>query len=118
MDASGRPAKIAALVLLGSGAAFYGLFAVGELAGGDISGVQHVPPAVLLAALMVVAWKRPRAAGIVLLALSVPLGVAYVVLLVVRDLPLPWALVVALPPVVTGLLLVRAGRRDRGSPRA
>jgi hypothetical protein len=110
-----RQTKIAALVLLGLGAAFYLTFAVGEVAGGDISGVQHLPPAAIFAALMYLGWKRPRTAGIVLLALAVPLGAVYVGVLIARDLPLTWALFVALPPVVTGLLLLRAGRPEHGS---
>jgi hypothetical protein len=115
MDAGARRTKIAALVLLGFGAAFYLTFAVGEMVGGDVGGLQHLPPAVLLAALMWPAWRRPHAAGIVLLALAVPLGAAYIVLLVVHDAPPTWALFVVLPPVVTGLLLVRAARMQRGS---
>lgn len=113
MDAGARGAKIAALVLLGLGVAFYLTFAIGEVAGGDVSGVQHFPEAAILLALLVVASKRPFVAGVALLALAVPLGIAYVVLLVVRDLPPTWALFVALPPVVTGLLLLRAGRATR-----
>lgn len=50
--------------------------------------------------------------------LAVPLGAAYVVALVMRDLPLTWAVEIALPPVVTGLLLVWAGRRERASRHA
>ena len=115
MDEGARRAKIAALVLLGLGVAFYLMFAIGETAGGDITGVQHFPPAAILAVLLWVAWRRPLAAGIALLVLAVPLAAAYIALLVVRHLPPTWALVVALPPVVTGLLLVRAGRRSRGS---
>jgi peptidoglycan/LPS O-acetylase OafA/YrhL len=111
MDERGRT-KIAGLVLLGLGLAFYLMFAIGETAGGDISGVQHFLPAVILGALMYVAWRRPLAAGIVLLVLAVPLGALYIAVLVVRDLPLTWALWIALPPVVTGLLLVRAGRHE------
>jgi hypothetical protein len=114
VDAGAARTKIAALVLLGLGVAFYLMFAVGEMAGGDISGIQHLPPAAILAALLWMAWRRPLTAGVVLLALAVPLGIAYIVLLVVRDLPPTWALVVAAPPVLTGLLLVRAGRRERG----
>jgi peptidoglycan/LPS O-acetylase OafA/YrhL len=110
MDEGARRSKAAAFVLLGLGFAFYLMFAVGELAGGDISGVQHLLPAAILAALLWLGRRRPRRAGIILLVLSVPFAVGYVALLVVRDLPLTWALVVALPPVVTGLLLVRAGR--------
>ena len=115
VDEGARRAKIAALVLLGLGVAFYLMFAVGETAGGDITGVQHFPLAAILAVLLWVAWRRPLAAGIALLVLAVPFAAAYIALLVVRHLPPTWALVVALPPVVTGLLLVRAGRRSRGS---
>ncbi len=114
MDHGAHRSKIAALLLLGLGVLFYLVFAVGEAAGGDVTGLQHLLPASVLAVLLWLGWRRPRRAGIVLLACAVPLAVAYVALLVVRDLPLTWALVVALPPVVTGLLLVRAGRRDAG----
>jgi len=111
VDAGARRAKIAALALLGLGVVFYLLFAVGETAGGDISGVQHFPPAAILAVLMWVGWRRPRTAGIVLLALAVLLVVVGVPIFVVGDRPLlSLALVLVLPSVVTGLLLVWAGR--------
>jgi hypothetical protein len=74
------------------------------------------PPALTVAALLWLAWKRPRAAGIVLLVLAVPLGVAYVVVLVAQDLPLFRAIEIALPPVVAGLLLLGAGRHGREAP--
>jgi peptidoglycan/LPS O-acetylase OafA/YrhL len=118
VDAGARRAKVAALVLLGLGVAFYLLFTVGEMASGDVSGIQHLPPVLVLAGLIWLAWRRPTTAGIVLLLLAVPLGVAYVVLLVVRDLPLVWALQLALPPVLAGLLLLRAGRPGRASRSA
>jgi len=115
VDAGAGRSKITALVPLGLGVAFYLAFALGEMAGGDITGLQHLLPAAILALLLWVAWRRPRRAGIVLLVLAVPFDAAYIALLVVRDLPPVWALVVALPPVVTGLLLVRAGRREPGA---
>ena len=114
MDEGAYRSKIVALVLLRLGVAFYLMFAVGEMAGGDITGIQHLPPALILGALFWLAWKRPHAAGVALLALAVPLGAAYVALLVMRNLPLTWALWIVLPPVVTGVLLVRAGRLERG----
>jgi len=112
MDANGDQKKRAALVLLALGVAFYLMFAVGELAGGDLGGVQHLAPALILASLMYVGWKRPRVAGIILLVLAVPLGAAYIAVLIVRDLPLTLALIVALPPFVTGVLFVRAAGDD------
>ena len=110
MNAEVGRTKRVALGLLGLGILFYLTFAVGELAGGDVSGVQHFLPAAILAVLAIVAWKHPRRAGIALLALAIPLGAAYIADLVVRDLPLTWALWVVLPPLVTGYLLLRAGR--------
>jgi hypothetical protein len=107
--------KIVALVLLGLGVAFYLTFAIGEMAGGDVSGIQHLPPAVILAVLLLLSWRHPLAAGIVLLVLAVPLAVVFAVLLVVRDLPLTWAMWIALPPTLTGLLLVWAGQREHTS---
>jgi hypothetical protein len=60
--------KITALALLGLGVAFYLIFALGETAGDDISGLQHLLPAAILALLLWVGWTHPRQAGISLLA--------------------------------------------------
>jgi hypothetical protein len=111
-----RAAKVAALMLLGLGVGFFLIFAVAELAGGDSAGGQHLPPAAVLAALMWLGWKRPHTAGVVLLALAVPLGVAFVVGVAVEAVRPEerWvALPILLVPVLTALLLLRAGRGDR-----
>ena len=109
-------ARFWGLGLLGLGVVFFLLFAIGEIAAGDISGLQHLPPAIVLGALIWLGWRRPRTAGLALLAIAVPLGIAYLVVLVSRELPPFWAVPVALPPIVAGLLLLRAGRSggDRG----
>ena len=112
VNAGADRSKIAAFVLLWLGVGFYFTFAVGEVVGGDISGVQHLLPAAILVAVLWVSRRSPRRAGIVLLVLAVPFSIGYVALLVVRDLPLTWALVVSVPPVVTALLLARAGKES------
>ncbi len=112
-----RLAKIAALMLTGLGGAFFLVFAVGEMAGGDIAGIQHLPPAAVLGALLWLGWTRPRAAGIVLLAFAVLLGVAAVVTVAVEGVRLgeSWmVLVIPLVPVPTGMLFLLAGRDERG----
>jgi len=112
-----RLAKIAALLLLGLGVGFFLMFAVAEMAGGDIAGIQHLPPAAVLGALLWLGWKRPRTAGIVLLAISVPLGVAYVVAAAVQGVrpgELWVAVSIPLVPVLTGFLFLWAGRGERG----
>jgi hypothetical protein len=111
-----RLAKIAALMLLGLGVGVFLVFAVAELAGGDVAGIQHLPPAAVLGALLWLGWKRPRTAGIVLLAFAVPLGVAFVVGVAVEGVrpgELWVALLIPLVPVLTGLLFLWAGRGER-----
>jgi hypothetical protein len=112
-----RLAKTAALLLTGLGLGFFLVFAVGELAGGDVSGVQHLPPAALLGALLWLGWKQPRAAGIiVLLVLAVPLTVGFVAGIATEDIRTGemWlALSIPLVPVLTGLLFLWAARGER-----
>lgn len=114
-----RLAQIAALLLLGLGAAFFLLFAAAELAGGDVAGIQHLLPAAILGALIWLGWRRPRTTGVILLALAVPLGVAIVVGVAVGGVR-PEELWVALPiasvPVLTASLLLWAGRGHGGRP--
>lgn len=112
-----RLAKIAALMLVGLGIAFFLIFAVGELAGGDVSGVQHLPPAALLGALLWLGWTRPRVAGIVvLLLLAAPLTVGFVLGMATEDArsgEMWFALLIPLVPIVTGGLFLWAGRGER-----
>jgi hypothetical protein len=110
-----RPVKLAALMLIGLGAGFFLTFAVAELAGGDVAGAQHLPPAAFLGALLWLGWKRPRAAGIALLVVAVPLGAALLVAFAVEGRPAEvWVpLSIALPPILAGWLLLRAGREPR-----
>jgi hypothetical protein len=106
-----RPAQAAALMLVALGLGFFLLFAIAELAGGDVAGVQHLPPAAVLGALLWLGRKRPRTAGVALLALAVPSGVALVV--GVRPGELWVALPIPLVAVLTGVLFLQAGRSER-----
>ena len=116
-----RLAKIAALMLVGLGVGFFLIFAVAEMAGGEGSGIQHVPPAVLLGALLWLGWKRPRAAGLVVLfAFAVPLTVAFVVGVATDDVRTgEWWVAVLLPlaPLLTASLVLWAGRGERKQRR-
>ena len=112
----GPSTKLIALGLLGLGTALFLVFGLAELLGGDLTGVQHLIPAAILAALMYVGWRRPHAAGITLLVLAAVLTAAGVSLFFARDLPLlSLALLFVLPSLVTGLLLVLDDRHESGS---
>jgi len=63
-----------------------------------------------------VGWKRPRAAGMALLALAALLVAVGVPVFLASDLPLlSLALWFVVPSLLTGLLFVQADRRERGS---
>lgn len=65
MVLSGRTrwARCCALILAGVYAAFWLLFAVGEMAGGEFGGVAHLFPAVAVLLFMLLARKRPDISG-------------------------------------------------------
>jgi len=121
VDAGARRMKIAAMVLLGLGISFYLMFALGEAASGEAGAAAHLLPALLLGALMYAAWKRPLAAGIILLILSVPLGLLYAYLAIGSvgvATGTAWSVQIVLPAWVAGGLLLAVGRRTRPlSPR-
>jgi hypothetical protein len=90
-------------------------FAVGEVAGGHISGLQHVPELALLVVLEWLAWKRPGWGGAALIALSLIFAGLYT-LFFARGFPLLTAIAtVALlfaPPLAAGTLFVAASRQE------
>lgn len=124
----GQPAalKLVALGLLALPATGLLLLAVGEVAAGDISGLQHVPEAVMLVVCMALGWRHPRETGWVLLAAGSVLLAGGLWLNLSRDnfdqagpTLLLWTAIFALlfaPPLLAGWLLLIAGRRLRRPP--
>lgn len=47
------------------------LFGLGEVLGGDTSGLSHLIPAILMIILVLVSWRWPRAGGLAMLALGI-----------------------------------------------
>lgn len=96
-------------------------FAIGEVAGGDLSGLQHLLQALPLLLLLAAAWRYPRPAGLALIGVAMVLLPVWLLLVftdrdpALRDIPIMrWAGTGALfflPPLVAGWLLFRAGRR-------
>ena len=114
-DAHARPWRRAALAIIGLSALFLIVMGVGEMLGGDISGVSHLVPAALLVALMYFAAKRPRETGVILCAIGVTLS-AYFVFATHGALPdrLISMVVGGLPWLVAGLLLLAPDLRGHG----
>ncbi len=110
--------KLIALALLAVPAGVLLLLAFGEMFGGDVTGVQHIPEAALPVALMAAAWRYPRKVGVVLLAIGSLLLAAWISWVLTQREPAPrgadilmWvaaALVLFVPPLVAGWLLLRS----------
>jgi hypothetical protein len=113
-----RRLKLVASALIAVPAAVLIVFAIGEMAGGEISGIQHVPEAALLLLLMAAGWRYPRAVGATLAALGVLFFALWLFAMAIGGDPdfrgwgiLLWVtsgLVIFAPPVVAGWLFLRA----------
>jgi len=113
--------KIAASALLVVPIAVLLLFTAGEVAGGDVSGVQHLAQAAPLILLLVAGWRYPRTAGIALLALGI-LVLGLWLFFLLRGGPstsgaglAAAGIVLFAPPLVAGWLFLKAGRTESGT---
>jgi hypothetical protein len=106
----GRWWVLAAQILLGAYAAFWLYFTFGEVFGGDISGLSHLPPALASVGLIYLARKLPLETGFVLLALGVMISAYFLVALDggISE-TLPAMVLMSLPYIAAGLLLVVGG---------
>jgi hypothetical protein len=106
--------KLAALILPGLTIAILLLFAVGETAGGDWSGLGHLLQALPIALLMWLGWKRPVWGGVFLVLLSLVAAHSFA-----GDLRgsewLPPFLIFVAPMLLSGLMFLGAGWLERGT---
>ncbi len=112
--------RLAAMTLLGVPAGLLLLMGFGEMLGGNITGIQHVPEAALLLVLMWLAWKHAWGAGMVLIAGSVVLFWAWILLVTTsgntNTSTWVWAvtgLILFVPPLAAGVLLMLSSRDSR-----
>ena len=91
--------KITALVLMILVAAFFMLMGVGEMLGGDLSGMGHLPPVVLIAFMMWLGWKKPLAGGLTMSLLGVLISV-YFFIVVNRPADKPIAMLIMGGPFI------------------
>ena len=106
--------KIAALIPPGLATGILLLFAVGETAGGDWSGLGHLIVAVPIGLLMWLGWKRPVWGGILLLLAGVFAALFFSDALRSPEWLAPFLIIVA-PLLVAGLLLLGAARLEQKS---
>jgi hypothetical protein len=102
--------KIAAMVPLGFVVAILLIFAIGESGGGDLSGLMHLVPVVLVGLVIWLCWKRPLWSGILLLAVAIFEAVSFGILLADAEpggVASP-VIILILPLTVSGLLLLTA----------
>jgi hypothetical protein len=59
-----------ALVLIGLYTAFFLMFGIGEMTGGDLSGAAHLLPAAALIVMIWIAWRAPFEAGLALIIIG------------------------------------------------
>jgi hypothetical protein len=105
-----------ALTILTLYGALWLVFGVGEITTGDMSGLSHLIPAVLIYTLIYLCWRRPFEGGITLIVAGLIFGL--------REIPGYLAgnnsiffLIGILPPVLAGLLLVIAHSLARNPKR-
>jgi len=98
-----------ALILMGIYAIFWLIFGIGEMISGDLSGVIHLIPAIMIVALMLLALRRPMEGGVVLAVLGV-LASVYYFAAIARGwaFKVQAALVGGVPYFVFGLLFLAA----------
>ncbi|HSG42327.1 MAG TPA: hypothetical protein VLA72_04150 [Anaerolineales bacterium] len=104
--------KIAALVFPGMPLVILLLFAIGETAGGDWSGLGHLIQAIPLVLLMWLGWKYPLWGGILLLVLSFIAGYSFANPLAGSDWLSPLLIIVA-PLILSGILFLSAAQLEK-----
>jgi hypothetical protein len=111
MRLTARRRKVLGLIVLLVPLGILALFTVGEVAGSDVSGLQHLVQALPLVGLAILAWRKPRAGGIALIVVAAVLAVVYAVI-ASAAMPMATRLLVGAvlfaPAIVSGALFVSA----------
>lgn len=109
--------KIAGFVPAGLLTTFLLIMGLGEMFGGDISGIQHVVPAAVLLALMWLGWKRPYWGGLGLCIAGVLLGIVVTVMNIPADVKRNFLLIMVLPTFLSGTLLLTSSLLANPKPQ-
>ena len=105
--------KITALVLMSLLIAFFLFMGIGEMVGGDTSGIGHLFPVAIVILLMWLGWKAPLGIGILLTILGILYSARFLIGMSYAE-GMPFALnVIAIPFFLFGLLFLSAGIIER-----
>jgi hypothetical protein len=115
-----RQLKIAGSCLLAIPVTILAAFTIGEVAAGDISGLQHVAQLAPLVALAWLAWRRPVWGGAALIAGAVLFAGLYFVFMHGFSPAIVILTVVVLfgVPLMAGMLFIAAGREEQSTIRS
>ena len=111
--------KWIAAILLGLGGLFFLLFGVGEMLAGELGGIMHLFPALLLLVCIPLVWRYPLWGGISLLILGLLMGFRIYILVLRPGVHLPpFQPILGVPFLLPGLLSVITGllRRQPQTP--
>ena len=99
-----------ALVLMGIYTIFWLFFGISEMISGDLSGVIHLVPAIMLVVLMFLARRLPIEGGVILVILGVLASVYYIIAAIQGDVSfrVTSILVGGVPYLVFGLIFLVA----------
>ncbi len=108
--------KIVGVLPIGFLALVSVIFGIGESVGGDLSGLMHLVPFILLALTIWLCWKYPFWTGIILLALALFRALALLPELFLRPAGSTWnsgLFLLIIIPAISGGLFLYAGRLER-----
>lgn len=108
--------KIAATALMTLAAAFFMFMGVGEMLGGDLSGMIHLPPVALIALMMWFGWKKPLAGGMTMFLLGLVIGVYFFSLAPKNEIRMTGVLIMSMPFLLPGLMFIIAALLEHRKP--
>ena len=112
-----RKYELAATAVAGVTLAMLSMFTLGEVFGGDWSGLAHLVQLVPLAILIALGWRFPYSIGLVLIGIGAALTLAYYIDSADSSIATSEKLLVGalflLPPLLSGACFVLAGNAQR-----
>ena len=104
-----------ALIIMGLFVAFMLFMGIGEMVGGEFSGIGHLLPALIGVGLLILAWKKPILGGFILLALGIISSLYFAGRLNLANLISLPVLIMGAPFLLSGLIFLVVGGLNRSN---